>query len=84
MADQEAITFMFSLFKVVYLVTFFLFCLIMSIQESEFFNWKCLIGNVLAKSPLHLENQFLVEHGIYVDIDGTEWVKCVKCLTPYH
>ena len=54
------------------------------IQEAEFFNWKCLICNILAKSPLHLENQFLVEHGIYVNIDGTEWIKCLKCLTPYH
>ena len=53
-------------------------------MEAEYFNWKCLVCNILAKSPLHLEEQFLVEHGVYVDIDETEWVKCYKCFSPYH
>ena len=53
-------------------------------MEAEYFNWKCLICNVLVKSPLYLEDQFLVQHGVYVDIDGTEWVKCYKCFSPYH
>ena len=39
--------------------------------ESEDFNWKCIICNILAKSPLHLEDQFIVQHGVYFDIDGT-------------
>ena len=42
--------------------------------ESEYFNWKCIICNILAKSHLHLEDQFVVEHGVYHNIDGTEWV----------
>ena len=37
------------------------------LQEAQYFNWKCLVCNVLAKSPCHLEEQFL-EHGVYVDI----------------
>ena len=52
--------------------------------ESEYFNWKCIICNILAKSPLHLENEFMVEHEVYRDIDGTEWVKCYTCFSPYH
>ena len=54
------------------------------LQEAEYFNWRCLIFNILVKSPLHLEDQLLVEHGVYVDIDGTKWVKCYKCFCPYH
>ena len=54
------------------------------LQEAQYFNWKCLVCNVLAKSLCHLEEQFLVEHGVYVDIDGTQWVKCYKCFSPYH
>ena len=42
------------------------------LQEAEYFNWKCFICNILAKSSLHLEDQLLVKHGVYVDIDGTE------------
>ena len=52
------------------------------VMEAEYFNWKCLVSNILAKSLLHLEEQ--VEHGVYVDIDGTEWFKCYKCFSPYH
>ena len=54
------------------------------LQEAQYFNWKCLVCNVLAKSPCYLEEQFLVEHDVYVDIDGTQWVKCYKCFSPYH
>ena len=54
------------------------------LQEAEYFNWRYLICNILAKSPLHLEDQFLVEHGVCVDVDGTEWVKCHKCFSLYH
>ena len=53
-------------------------------MEAEYFNWKCLAWNILAKSPLYLEEQFLVEHGVYVDIDEAEWAKCYKCFSPYH
>ena len=51
-------------------------------MEAEYLNWKCLVCNILAKSPLHLEEQFLVEHGMYIDIDGTEWAKSYKCFHP--
>ena len=33
-------------------------------MEAEYFNWKCLVCNILGKSPLHLEEQSLVEHGV--------------------
>ena len=52
--------------------------------ESEYFNWKCIICNILAKSPLLLEDQFMAEHGYCCDINGTEWVKCYTCFSPYH
>ena len=44
------------------------------VEEQEYFNWTCVICSVLAKSPLHLQDQFLVEHGPYTDLDG-EMVK---------
>ena len=53
-------------------------------QESEYFNWYCLICHDLAKSPMHLEDQFLVQNGIYTDINNDLWVKCAKCFNPYH
>ena len=53
-------------------------------EEAQFFNWKCLICGILAKSPQHLELQFLVENKIYLDINNNEWVKCSKCFNPYH
>ena len=53
-------------------------------MEAEYFKWKCLVCNILAKSHLHLEEQFLVEHGVYVDIDETKWVKWYKWFSPYH
>ena len=53
-------------------------------QEAQFFNWKCLICGILAKSPRHLEDQFLVENKIYLDINNDEWVKCAKFFNPYH
>ena len=52
--------------------------------EAAFFNWKCVVCSILAKSPGYLEEQCLVEHGPYVDIDDTVWVKCAKCEAPFH
>ena len=54
------------------------------VEEQEYFNWTCVICSVLAKCPLHLQDQFLVEHGPYTDLDGEKWVKCSKCFSPYH
>ena len=54
------------------------------VQEAEYFNWRCIICHGLAKWPLHLEQQFLGRHGIYLDIDSCEWVKCSKYFNPYH
>ena len=50
-------------------------------QESEFFNWRCIICHDLAKSPLHLEDQFLVEHGIYLDITMMNGLNAANALT---
>lgn len=54
-------------------------------EEAQYFNWHCVICSQLAQSPMHIEDQWLVEHGPHFDIDGvTKWVKCSKCFTPYH
>ena len=43
--------------------------------ESQVFNWRCIICNILAQSPLFLEEQWLVEYGPLKDLDGvTLWV----------
>lgn len=55
-----------------------------TVQEQEYFNWKCILCSVIASSPLHLEDQWLVEHGPYKDVDNELWVKCNKCYNPYH
>ena len=39
--------------------------------------YGCSCFNILAKSPMPLEDQCMVEHGVYVDIEDTEWVKCL-------
>ena len=52
--------------------------------EAQYFNWKCLICNVIAVSPCHLEDQHIVEYGPYTDLDGKKWTKCDKCSSPYH
>ena len=52
-----------------------------------FKNRNILIGNVcsfIACSPLHLEDQWLVEHGPYTDVDSELWIKCDKCYNAYH
>ena len=36
-------------------------------QEPEYFDWKCIICNHIAQSPLKLENQFIVKEGPYKD-----------------
>ena len=54
------------------------------VLESEYFAWCCAIWHDLAKSPMHLEDQFLVHNGVYTDINNDHWVKCSKCLSPYH
>ena len=54
-------------------------------EESQYFNWHCVICSQLAQFPMHIEDQWLVEHGPHLDLDGvTKWVKCSKCFTPYH
>ena len=37
-------------------------------QESGYFDWHCIICHDLAKSPMHLEDQFLVHNGVYTDL----------------
>ena len=41
-----------------------------SIEQQEFLNWKCVICSEIAKSPLHLEMQFIEQHGPYTDLDA--------------
>ena len=53
-------------------------------QKQSYFNWKCYICCIIAQSPLHLKEQFIVEHGPYKDVNGDMWVKCSKCINPYH
>ena len=53
-------------------------------QEQTYFNWKCYICCIIAQSPMYLEDQFLVEHGPYKDVNGDVWVKCSNCNNPYH
>ena len=53
-------------------------------QEQNYFNWKCYICCIIAQSPMHLENQFIVEHDPYKDVNGEIWVKCSKCNNPHH
>ena len=45
-----------------------------------------LIGNVLYVQllPLQLEDQWLVEHGPYTDVDSELWIKCNKCYNGCH
>ena len=55
------------------------------IQESEAFNWKCVICSVVALCPMFVEDQWLVEYRPHKDIDDiTLWLKCSECCTPYH
>ena len=56
-----------------------------NVSEAEYFNRHSVICLQLAQSPMHIEDQWLVEHGPHLDLDGvTKWVKFSKCLTPYH
>ena len=50
-------------------------------EEAEIFDWKCRICKVVAQSPGYLEDQFLMEDGIYLDIDGTNviYLLSIKC-----
>ncbi len=52
--------------------------------ENEYFNWRCVICCICAESPMHLENQHMVEYGPFKDINGDNWIKCDKCMAAYH
>ena len=55
----------------------------LSVQEAEYFNWRCVIYSILALSPLHLEEQHMFyETSVYTDVDNIKWVKCDKCMSP--
>ena len=55
-----------------------------SVQEQDYFNWKCIVCSIIASSPLHLNDQWLVEHGLYTHVDNELWIKCDKCYNTYH
>ena len=47
------------------------------VAESEAFNWKCIICNIVAQSPLIAEEQWQIEYRQIKDLDGvTLRVKC--------
>lgn len=58
--------------------------------EAEYFNWKCVVCEKTALSPLKLEQQEITDDTIILgfictDLDGqTNWVRCSRCLCPYH
>ena len=54
-------------------------------QEEAHFDSRCIVCHYLAQSPLHVEMQHLSgDESVYIDIDGTRWVKCDNCNTPFH
>ena len=54
-------------------------------EDSQHFNWHCVVCSQLAQSPMHIGDQWLVEHGPHLDLDRvTKWVKCSKCFTSYY
>ena len=57
----------------------------LSIQESEYFNWCCVICSKLALSPLTLEMQHITyDSVVYSDVKNDKWVKCDDCMSPFH
>ena len=57
----------------------------LSIQESEYFNWHCVICLKLALSPLTLEMQHITyDSVVYSDVNNDKWVKCDDCMSPFH
>ena len=57
----------------------------LSIQESEYFNWHCVICSKLALSPLTLEMQHITyDSVVYSDVNNDKWVKCDDCMSPFH
>ena len=74
-----------NLFSVVSIFPkYVLYSLLAKSTRTGVFNWTCVTCSVLDQSPLHLEMQFIVEHGPYTDLDGEKWIKCSKCSSPYH
>ena len=57
----------------------------LSIQESEYFNWHCIICSKLALSPLSLEMQHMTyDFSVYSDVNDEKWVKCDDCMSLFH
>ena len=53
--------------------------------EDNSFDWRCIVCHDIPMSPLHIEMQHLGgDLSVYTDLDGTLWVKCDKCHTPFH
>ena len=74
--------------KVVYIFCSFYFQLCPNFQlPTNLLSLSISIGSVLFAIfwPNHLCIwKIMVEHGVYYDIDCTEWVKCYTCFSPYH
>ena len=57
----------------------------LSAQEHQYFNWKCVVCNGKAQSPLKLEEQhMLYEESVHEDFNGDKWVKSDECMSPFH
>ena len=55
------------------------------IQESEYFNWHCVICSKLGLSPMELESQHMTyDFSIYSDVNDEKQVKCDDCMSPFH
>ena len=57
----------------------------LSIMESEYFSWHCIVCSQLAQSPLELEMQHITyDSVVYSDVNNDKWVKCDECLSAFH
>ena len=54
------------------------------LNELRAFNWRCVLCNIAAACPMHLENQFDEHFGPYYDMDNKIWVRCAICLMCFH
>ena len=57
----------------------------LSIQETEYFNWHCMICSKLAFPPLNLEMQHMkYDFSVYSDVNDEKWVKCDDYMSLFH
>ena len=52
--------------------------------QNKLYNWKCLICEKVALSPVKLQAQYLNKKVLLRDLNGEAWVKCERCQCPLH